>query len=103
MTEGSLPPLVVHATLAAEDRRFFSHPGVDPIGVARAAARNLRARRIVAGGSTLTQQLAGLVQPTPRAIRGKLLELELALRLEAQLSKRAILAAYLNQAPYGNG
>jgi penicillin-binding protein 1C len=103
MTEGSLPPLVVHATLAAEDRRFFSHPGVDPIGVARAAARNLRARRIVAGGSTLTQQLAGLVQPAPRTIGGKLLELGLALRLEAQLSKRAILAAYLNQAPYGNG
>ncbi len=66
LTARTLPEHVVRATLAAEDRRFFWHLGADPIGLARAARRNLRARRIVAGGSTITQQLAGLLNPEPR-------------------------------------
>ena len=103
LTEGALPPLLVRATLAAEDRRFFLHPGVDPLGVARAAQANLRAGRVVAGGSTITQQLAGMLAPVPRTWTGKLAELRLALHLEIALSKRAILAEYLNRAPYGNG
>ncbi len=103
LTDKDLPPLVVHATLAAEDRRFFIHPGFDPVGIARAAIANWRAGRIVAGGSTITQQLAGILEPGPRTWRGKLRELELALRLELTAGKRAILAAYLNRVPYGNG
>ncbi len=103
LTKDDLPLLVVRATLAAEDRRFFVHPGVDAIGVARAALANLRAGRIVAGGSTITQQLAGMLAPEPRTWQGKLRELGLALRLEFACSKREILAAYMNRAPYGNG
>lgn len=103
ITERALPPLLVHATLAAEDRRFFLHPGVDPLGIARAARANVRAGRVVAGGSTITQQLAGMLAPGPRTWAGKLAELRLALHLELALSKRAILAEYLNRAPFGNG
>ena len=103
LTPETLPEDLVHATLAAEDRRFFRHPGLDPIGVARATLLNLRARRIVAGGSTLSQQLAGLMVTRRRTLAGKLAELDLAIRLELACSKREILAAYLNRAPYGNG
>jgi penicillin-binding protein 1C len=103
LTARTLPEHVVRATLAAEDRRFFWHLGADPIGLARAVRRNLRAGRTVAGGSTITQQLAGLLNPEPRTVAGKLAELDLALRLEAQRSKRALLAEYLNRTAYGNG
>lgn len=103
LTAETLPPLLVRATLAAEDGRFFHHPGVDPLGVSRAAIANLRAGRVVAGGSTLSQQLAGLLVPVPRTWAGKLAELRLALHLELALSKREILAQYLNRAPYANG
>jgi penicillin-binding protein 1C len=99
----ALGPRVLQATLAAEDRRFFAHPGVDLLATARAAWTNLRARRVVAGGSTLTQQLAGLVWPEPRTVRGKLREAVRALRLEVDCSKRDILEQYLNRVPYGPG
>jgi penicillin-binding protein 1C len=94
---------VVQATLAAEDRRFFAHPGIDPIAVVRAAAANVRARRVVAGGSTITQQLAGLVWPEPRTPAGKLREAVRAVRLEMDFSKRALLEQYLNRLPYAPG
>src|SRR4051812_34253637 len=58
LDEDHLPQPLVDATIAAEDRRFFSHPGVDAIGVARASLRNLRSRRMLEGGSTITQQVA---------------------------------------------
>lgn len=103
LTPETLPETLVRATLAAEDRRFFIHPGFDPIGVARAALANLRARRLVAGGSTITQQLSGLLVPRPRTVPGKIAELALAFRIELEWSKREILAAYLNRVPYGNG
>jgi len=99
----SLPPRIVAATIAAEDRRFFSHPGVDPLAIARAAAHNVRRARIVEGGSTLTQQVAKMLLASPnRALRQKLRESVLAMRLEHRYSKREILAMYLNLAPYGN-
>ena len=88
--------------LAAEDRRFFRHPGVDPLAVARAAWQDVRARRVVSGGSTLTMQLARLLDPRPRTLGAKLAQVALALRLELELSKREILAAYLSRAPLGN-
>ena len=96
-----IPPLVEAAALAAEDRRFFSHPGVDPLALARALWQNLSAGRVVSGGSTITMQLARLLHPAPRTLGGKLREMLRALRLEAGLSKREILCAYLNRAPFG--
>jgi penicillin-binding protein 1C len=104
----ALPPVLVDATIAAEDARFFLHPGVDPFALVRAAWRNVRAGRLAQGGSTITQQvakllLAGLEEPSrSRGIRAKLREAVVALRLEHRLTKREILALYFNLAPYGN-
>jgi penicillin-binding protein 1C len=98
-----ISPYLVEATLAAEDRRFRRHPGVDLIAAARAAWDDLRAGRIVSGGSTLTQQLAGMLWPEPRTAGGKLREAVRALRLEHRLTKDRILEQYLNRVPYGNG
>jgi penicillin-binding protein 1C len=97
-----LPETLVEATLAAEDRRFFRHAGVDPLALLRAAWHNLKAGRMAEGGSTLTQQTAKILIDRPRTVRGKLREMVLALRLEHRLSKRQILALYLSLAPYGN-
>ncbi len=98
-----LPPRVVEATLVAEDRRFFRHPGIDPLSVSRAMLHNVRAMRVVEGGSTITQQVAKLLlQSTNRGLRQKAREAVLALRLEHRFTKREILALYLNRAPYGN-
>lgn len=102
-----LPPALVAATVAAEDHRFWSHPGVDPIAIVRAAWRNLRARHVVEGGSTLTQQTAKLLRArqSPHRSRGvaaKVEEAVLALRLEHRFDKHDILAMYLSLASYGN-
>nr|MBA2305652.1 penicillin-binding protein 1C [Acidobacteriota bacterium] len=107
LTAESLPPALVAATLAAEDRRFWSHPGVDPISVVRALRTNLVERSIVEGGSTITQQAAKLLlgRREPNRRRGwgaKLHEAVVALRLEHRFEKREILALYLNLAAYGN-
>ncbi len=91
------------AILAAEDRRFEWHPGIDPLAVVRAAASSLAAGRVVSGASTLTMQLARLVRPHRRSALGKLGEMALALRIEASLSKREILEEYVNRAPFGPG
>ena len=103
----SLPPDLVAATLAAEDHRFWSHPGVDPLSVLRAVKTNLAERSIVEGGSTITQQVAKLLlnRKAPGRARGwseKLREAVIALRLEHRFDKREILAMYLNLAGYGN-
>jgi penicillin-binding protein 1C len=97
-----LPDTLVRATLAAEDARFYRHPGVDPLAVARALWHDLRAWRMVEGGSTLTQQAVKVLTRRDRTAVGKLREALLALRLEHRLSKREILALYLSVAPYGN-
>ncbi|MBC8647129.1 MAG: penicillin-binding protein 1C, partial [Thermoanaerobaculia bacterium] len=104
LSADELPARLVEATLAAEDRRFFLHPGVDPIALARAALRNARAGGIVEGGSTLTQQVVKQISRTRgagRTVSGKLREMLYALRLEHRLGKREVLALYLNLAPYG--
>jgi penicillin-binding protein 1C len=93
---------LLHAVLAAEDRRFFHHLGVDPASLARAFTQNLRAGRIVSGGSTLTMQLARMLRPRPRGWGAKLSQALLAVRIEMALDKREILAAYLSRAPMGN-
>lgn len=98
-----MSPWVVVATLAAEDRRFYEHPGVDARALARALWQDARAGRVVSGGSTITQQLARALQPRPRTLAGKLAEAWRALSLERRATKREILEAYLNRAPYGRG
>jgi penicillin-binding protein 1C len=103
-----LPKTLVLATLAAEDVRFRSHVGVDPIALVRAAVHDVRRGRIIEGGSTITQQVAKLLlarRAKGRVARGwgaKFEEAIVALRLEHQFSKSEILALYLNLAPYGN-
>jgi len=97
-----LPDALVRATLAAEDARFFHHPGIDPIAIVRALWHDVRARRMIEGGSTLTQQAVKVLIHRDRSAAGKLREAVLALRLEHRLSKREILALYLSVAPYGN-
>lgn len=96
-----LPPRVVQAFLAAEDKRFESHPGVDALAVARAVRDNLRAGRVVSGASTLTQQLARQLVPRKRSLLGKLQEALWAVRLTLHLPKEAILRAYLDRVALG--
>ncbi|AGK56201.1 penicillin-binding protein, 1A family [Hyphomicrobium denitrificans 1NES1] len=99
-----LPKLIPAAVVATEDRRFFDHYGVDPIGMFRAMFANLRAGRFAQGGSTLTQQLAkNLFLTQERTLTRKVAELGLALWLEIRLSKEEILELYLNQCYFGSG
>jgi 1A family penicillin-binding protein len=92
-----IPPAVVAAVLAAEDRRFMSHVGVDPLAVGRAALTNAREATVIRGASTITQQLArGLFLSRERTWWRKLREVGIALALEVRYSKREILEAYLN-------
>lgn len=98
----SIPPLVEGATMAAEDHRFYSHNGIDPVAVARAAVVDIRSFSLKEGGSTLTQQAAKrLINRKGSGIFGKLREAVYALRLESRLSKKEIMVLYLNLAPYG--
>lgn len=99
-----LPRHLQAAVVATEDRRFFDHHGLDPIGLARAFFANLRAARFVQGGSTLTQQLAkNLFLTSERTLARKVEELALALWLELRLSKPEILELYLNSVYFGAG
>ncbi len=97
-----LPDALLRATLAAEDARFFHHPGIDPLAVVRALWHDLRAGRMIEGGSTLTQQTVKVLTHRDRSATGKLREAVLSLRVEHRLSKREIVALYLSVAPYGN-
>jgi len=96
-----IDPLLVRATVCVEDRFFWFHPGVNPLAILRAAWQNVRAGRIVSGGSTLTMQLARIVEPRPRTWRAKLVETLRAFQYELRLGKRRILELYLSRAPYG--
>jgi penicillin-binding protein 2D len=99
-----ISPVMIDAIVAVEDKRFFSHRGLDPVRVAAAAWHNLRAGRIVEGGSTLTQQLARASQLSPRrTYERKLREAMIAARLEQRYSKNEILEAYLNTVYFGEG
>ncbi|MEO6602922.1 MAG: penicillin-binding protein 1C [Polyangiaceae bacterium] len=101
VTLGELSPVVVPALLAAEDARFYAHPGLDPIAMLRAVGQAVAQQRLVSGASTLTQQLARAVVVRPRTVRGKWRELAIALRIEASLSKAQILEEYLNRVEFG--
>src|SRR6478736_215654 len=99
-----LPPYLPKAFIAIEDRRFYSHYGVDPVGIARAAVTNLLHRGVSQGGSTLTQQLAkNLFLTQERTLQRKLQEAELAIWLERKRSKNEILELYLNRVYFGSG
>ncbi|WP_235907877.1 transglycosylase domain-containing protein [Siccirubricoccus phaeus] len=99
-----LPPHLPAALLAVEDRRFRSHFGIDPVGLARAALANWRAGEVVQGGSTVTQQLAKNLFLTPaRSFRRKAQEALLALWLERRFSKDELLEIYLNRVYLGAG
>ena len=97
-----IAPSLRQATVAAEDRRFFIHPGVDPLAILRAAAGNLFHHDARSGGSTISQQVVRNVYHHPRTVLFKIVEAWYALRLERMMSKEAILEQYLNRAPYGN-
>jgi penicillin-binding protein 1A len=105
-----IPPKMVQAVLASEDDRFFEHEGIDYWGIVRAAWANLRAGRVVQGGSTITQQVSksllisaeGYTEGSAKKISRKIKEAILARRLEKKLSKEDILTLYLNQIFLGN-
>jgi len=99
-----LPPYLPNAFIAIEDRRFYSHYGIDPLGILRAAVTNVLHRGVSQGGSTLTQQLAkNLFLTQERTLQRKLQEAELALWLERKHSKAEILELYLNRVYFGSG
>lgn len=97
-----IPPGFVHAVLAAEDARFFAHPGFDPLAIARAAWANLRSGQVVQGGSTITQQtVKNLYLGNERTFRRKLRELVMSVLLEIRYPKERILEVYLNEVYLG--
>ena len=99
-----MPPYLPDAIVAVEDRRFWHHPGIDPIGIARAAWVDLFSGRVVQGGSTITQQVAkNLFLSNARTLRRKVQELLLTLWLDQHFTKREILEIYLNRVYLGAG
>jgi penicillin-binding protein 1A len=99
-----ISPWLPKAVIAVEDRRFYQHPGIDPIGIGRAFVRNLQAGRVVQGGSTISQQLAKLAFLTPeRSLARKIKEALYTLWIEARFDKAEILELYLNRVYLGSG
>jgi penicillin-binding protein 1A len=104
MPLAQVPQTLRDAIVATEDRRFYSHWGIDPIGIARAVVQNYRRGRIVEGGSTITQQLTKVLFLTPdKSLERKFKEAALALELERRYTKDRILEMYLNQIYFGHG
>ncbi len=101
VTLSKLDPLYLEMLLAFEDQRFWQHWGMDPLAMSRAIYQLIKHRRITSGGSTITMQLARLLEPKPRTVRSKLIEIIRAFQLESTYSKAQILQAYLTLAPYG--
>lgn len=99
---GPVPDKFARCIVAFEDKRFYFHPGVDPIALARAVFQNLSGRRVVSGGSTLNMQVIRMSRNKPRTAWQKLIEAFLALRLEAGYSKSSILRLYSANAPFGS-
>lgn len=97
-----VPPELVRALVASEDRHFFRHPGVDPLAMMRASVSNLRARRVVSGASTIPMQIARMAEPRRRSLSAKVIEAFRAMQLTARYSKRELLEIYINLAPYGS-
>ena len=98
---GEVSPYYLDALLTYEDRWFYRHPGVNPLALVRASWQNLSGTRVVSGGSTLSMQVARLLDPHSRTFHGKLRQLWRTAQLEWHLSKDEILNLYLNRAPFG--
>lgn len=94
-------PRYLDTLLSYEDRWFFRHPGVNPAALARAVLQGVRHGELVSGGSTLTMQVARLIEPIPHSLSGKFRQIFRAVQLELRLSKHEILELYLNLAPFG--
>ncbi len=104
LTYEDLPKDLINAVIATEDRRFFYHFGIDPIGILRAFMTNVQEKKIAQGGSTITQQLAKNLFLSPeRTLRRKIQEAMLAVWLESRYTKEEIIAAYLNRVYMGAG
>ena len=101
VTPEEVSPLYLEALFAYEDRWFYQHPGVNPLSMARAVGQAIVNGRVVSGGSTLTMQVARILDPHSRTLGGKLKQMLRALQLEWHLSKEEILTLYLNHAPFG--
>lgn len=95
-------PDLLKATLAAEDRYFYLHPGINPFAIIRALFQNIRSGRVVSGASTISQQVVRNIYPKRRTFAAKLEEIWLAIRLERTIPKEKILTQYLNRICYGN-
>ena len=96
-----VPPFLLRLLVATEDRRFWAHPGIDPLAIVRAAAQAVRAGRVVSGGSTLTMQVARLLDPRPRTLGAKLAESLRAVQISLRRDKREVLGLWLSLAPFG--
>lgn len=94
-------PVLRDLLIAVEDQRFWSHPGIDPLALGRAALQWASAGRVISGGSTLSMQAARLLEPRPRTLRSKLIEMARAVQLEARFGKQGVLDIWLTLAPYG--
>ncbi len=104
MTLDQMPQALIDALLSTEDRRFFQHKGIDPIGTGRALFRDIARRGAHEGGSTITQQLArNIFLSHERSVQRKIREALLAIKLEQQLTKEQILELYLNNVYFGEG
>ncbi|MCI5045509.1 MAG: penicillin-binding protein 1C [Aquisalinus sp.] len=97
----AIDPLFVERLVHIEDKRFWSHPGVDLLAVMRATNSLFQHGEVVSGASTITMQTARLMEPRPRTIPSKLIEMARAVQIELRLSKQEILELYLTLAPYG--
>lgn len=94
-------PYYIQALLTYEDRWFYDHPGINPLSIGRAMWQNLTNQQIISGGSTLSMQVARLIEPHDRTLTGKLRQVLRTLQLEWHYSKDQILTLYINRAPYG--
>jgi penicillin-binding protein 1C len=101
ITAQNVSPLYLQALLTYEDRWFYRHPGVNPYALLRGVLAAVRHGHIVSGGSTLTMQVARVIEPIPHTFTGKFVQIFRALQLEAHLSKAQILNLYLDHAPFG--
>ncbi|HLV10708.1 MAG TPA: penicillin-binding protein 1C [Halanaerobiales bacterium] len=100
-TEQEIPHKLKEAVICFEDKRFYSHPGIDPFALARALWQNLFRFERISGASTITMQVARLARPKERNLRNKVLEMVQALKIELKYDKEDIFKLYLDHAPYG--
>ncbi len=96
-----ISPHLIRSVIACEDRWFYYHPGFNPVSLVSAAVENLKAGRFVRGGSTITMQIARMMEPKSRTIPNKIIEVLRAMQLELAYSKNRLLEIYFNLAPYG--